>query len=127
MKEREFEIPPLLKSRVERKNITIEEWMNQSIELGLKMQDNKVVKVDKFQRVEPLSFDDLFPYVGKLDIGEGPTSFTIPRRHLKEIVKHTENVDKWIRMAIRARINAGIETWHEYEGTELVEIDFLKD
>jgi hypothetical protein len=123
MKERKFEIPPLLKSRVEKKNITIEEWMNQAIELGLKMQENKVVKVDKFQRVEPLSFNDLGPYVGKLDIGEGSNSFTIPRRHLKEILRHTEHIDKWIRMAIRARINVGIETWHEYKGTELVKID----
>ena len=127
MKERKFEIPPLLKSRVERKNITIEEWMNQAIELGLKMQENKVVKVDKYQRVEPLSFNDLGPYAGKLDIGEGSNSFTIQRRHLKEILRHTEHIDKWIRMAIRARINVGIETWHEYEGTELVKIDFSKD
>lgn len=127
MKEREFEIPPLLKSRVEKKDITIEEWMNQAIELGLKMQDNKVVKVNKFNQVEPLSFNDLFPYVGKLDIGEELTSFTIPRRHLKEIVKYTEDIDAWLRIAIRARINVGIETWHEYEGTELVKIDFSKD
>ena len=123
MKERKFEIPLLLKSRVERKGITIEEWMNQAIELGLKMQENKVVKVDKFQQVEPLSFDDLRPYIGKMNASVGPTRFTIDEGYLIEILGYTEHIDKWIRMAIRARINVGIETWHEYEGTELVKID----
>lgn len=127
MKERKFEVPPLLKSRVEREGIAIEEWMNQAIELGLKIQANKVVKMDKFQHAEPLSFNDINPYVGKMDTGEGSSSFMIERKHLKEIVKHTENVDKWIRIAIRARINVGIETWHEYDGAKLVGIDFSKD
>ena len=79
--------------------------------------------MDKFQHAEPLSFNDLVPYAGKLDIGERSNSFTIPRRHLKEILRHTENIDKWIRKAIRARIYVGIETWYEYEGTERVKID----